>query len=198
MNEMKVKVCAKCGQTKPIKDFRRRITIAQARAYLKRQNITKPQTITSSQCKTCRPKAKPISELTLKQLHNRREMGDINKVLADILIKQKRETIKQIRVANTKKRWHDQREKKIQAFAQHLQNQVDKYKMRYHAYKTYIKNKEGVEEKQHALLLQHKTIYNQAKQIKEREVIRARETGEVDFGLRIMELLRVTKGESDV
>lgn len=197
MNGMKVKTCSKCGQTKPIKDFQRRITIAQARAYLKRQNITRPQTITSSQCKTCRPKPKPRSKLSLKELHNKRETGDLNKVLADLLIRQKQEKNRQIRVANTKKRWHDQREKKIQAFTQHLQNQVEKYSQRYHAYKTYLKNKD-ITDTQHALLAQHRANYEQAKQIKEREVIRARETGDVNMSLRIVEMLRLTKGESYV
>ena len=198
MNETKVKTCAKCGQVKPSKDFQRRITIAQARAYLKRQNITRPQTITSSQCKTCRPKPKPPSKLSLKELHNKKQTGDMNSVLADILIRQKKETIKQRRSANMRQRWEDRRNKPIQAFAQHLQNQVDKYMARYHAYKSLLNKTPSPTPQQHALLLQHKTNYTQAKQIKEREVVRARDTGEFDFGLRIMELLRVTKGESDV
>ena len=66
---------------------------------------------------------------------------------------------------------------------------------RYHAYKSLLNKTPNPTPKQHALLLQHRANYEQARAIKEREVVRARDTGEVDMEMRIMEKLRVTREE---
>jgi hypothetical protein len=189
----KVKTCTKCGRTSPITDFKRKITVAQARAYYHRQNITKPQTITSSICKACRPKPKPPSKFTLKDIQNKKYTGEMHELLADVLMKQKREKIRQGRSAVMRKYWQDKREQKYQAYEQHLQNQVDKYRNRHYAYKTYLKNLTNPEPKQHAMLEQHRANYEEAKGIRDAEMKRVRNGGEIDMGVRVVELFNLLK-----
>lgn len=198
------KVCKKCGRTSPIKDFKKRISVAQARALYKRQNITKPQTILSTLCKACRPKPKPPSKLTLKDIQNKKATGEMGAVLADLLMGQKREKIKQGRSAVMRKYWRDKAEKKHQAYYQHLQNQVERYAQRYYAYKTYLKSKANqtktpeqdlITPTQHDLLSQHRANYEEAKEIRDLEMKRVRNGGEIDMRFRIVELFNLTKRE---
>lgn len=200
------KICKKCGRTSPIKDFKKRISVAQARAYYHRDNITKPQTIISSICKACRPKAKPPSKFTLKDIQNKKYTGEMNATLADILTKQKRESIRARRSAVMAKYWRDKAEKKYQAYEQHLQNQVDKYRNRYQAYKTYLKSKASqtktpeqdlITPTQHDLLSQHRANYEEAKAIRDNEMKRVRNGGEIDMGVRVVELFNLTKREEN-
>jgi hypothetical protein len=61
--------------------------------------------ITSKLCKTCRPKRKPTSKLTKKDLHNKVQTGDLNAYLADklLIVKQRDAHNKQAMAA--RKRW---------------------------------------------------------------------------------------------
>ena len=61
--------------------------------------------ITSKLCKACRPKRKPTSKLTKKDLHNKVQTGDLNAYLADkLLIVRQRDAHNKQAIAS-RKRW---------------------------------------------------------------------------------------------
>lgn len=61
--------------------------------------------ITSKLCKACRPKRKPTSKLTKKDLHNKVQTGDLNAYLADkLLIVKQRDAHNKQGIAS-RKRW---------------------------------------------------------------------------------------------
>lgn len=66
-------LCTGCKEIKPIKHFKTKSTNAQAIAWGYKKAIE----ITSEKCEQCRRPKKKISELTLKQLHNKIATGDI-------------------------------------------------------------------------------------------------------------------------
>lgn len=68
-----VKLCAKCKQVKPLKDYLTKSTNAQAQAWGYKKAIE----IESKNCKSCRRKPRSLGELTLKEIQNRIVTGDI-------------------------------------------------------------------------------------------------------------------------
>lgn len=78
-------LCPSCNEVKPMKDFKTKSTIAQARAWGYKQAID----ITTKRCKACRPKKKP-HELSLKEIHNRIATGDLKGGVIGEAIKRKR------------------------------------------------------------------------------------------------------------
>jgi hypothetical protein len=61
--------------------------------------------VTSKLCKACRPKRKPTSKLTKKDLHNKVQTGDLNAYLADkLLIVRQRDAHNKQAIAS-RKRW---------------------------------------------------------------------------------------------
>jgi len=116
-------------------------------------------------------------------------------LVADVMMKQKREDIRARRSAVMKRYWQDKAEQKYQAYYQHLQNQIERYAKRYSAYKTYLKNLANPEPQQHAMLEQHRANYEEAKQIRDMEMKRVRNGGEIDMGVRVVEMFNLTKRE---
>jgi len=81
---MQIKTCAKCGESRPLKEFTYLATYAQSKAWGRAGNVR--MEIASKLCKACRPKRKPTSKLTKKDLHNKVQTGDLNAYLADKLL----------------------------------------------------------------------------------------------------------------
>jgi hypothetical protein len=61
--------------------------------------------ITSKLCKACRPKRKPTSKLTKKDLHNKVQTGDLNAYLADNLLIIRQRTAHNKQGIASRKRW---------------------------------------------------------------------------------------------
>ena len=77
---MQIKTCAKCGESHPLNQFTYLATYAQSKAWGRAGNVR--MEITSKLCKACRPKRKPTSKLTKKDLHNKVQTGDLNSFVA--------------------------------------------------------------------------------------------------------------------
>ena len=100
---MQIKTCAKCGESRPLKEFTYLATYAQSKAWGRAGNVR--MEITSKLCKACRPKRKPTSKLTKKDLHNKVQTGDLNAYLAqNLLIVRQRDAHNKQGIAS-RKRW---------------------------------------------------------------------------------------------
>ena len=80
---MQIKTCAKCGESRPLKEFTYLATYAQSKAWGRAGNVR--MTLESKNCKACRPKRKSVNQLTKKDIHNRVRSGDMNMFTAKIL-----------------------------------------------------------------------------------------------------------------
>jgi hypothetical protein len=97
------KLCKKCGESKPLADFKRKLTRAQAlsRGYKGEHLVT----IESSMCKPCQPRKRKLSELNAKELQNKvthNEISVLDKRL--ILEERKRQRVLTSSVAS-RNRW---------------------------------------------------------------------------------------------
>ena len=177
---IKTKTCAGCGQTKPIKSFQRRLTLAQSRAILKKPNISTRYTTTSKNCADCRRAKRRHSPLTIKDIRTKITSGDMHSQLGEALIKAKREAIPAKRSRIMKEVWEKRKGKAVVVLKANLQKQVDTYKNRYNAYK-------AQKTKDHALLEQHRWNYSEAKRVRN-EIHKQLKAGEnslpIDFQLR--------------
>jgi len=77
---MQIKTCAKCGESRPLNDFAYLATYAQSKAWGRAGNVR--MTLESKNCKACRPKRKPPTKLSAKEIHNRVQTGDLNSFVA--------------------------------------------------------------------------------------------------------------------
>ena len=77
---MQFKTCAKCGESHPLKQFTYLATYAQSKAWGRAGNVR--MEIISKLCRNCRPKRKPVSRLTKKEMHNKVQSGDMNAFIA--------------------------------------------------------------------------------------------------------------------
>lgn len=100
---MQIKTCAKCGESRPLKEFTYLATYAQSKAWGRAGNVR--MEITSKLCKACRPKRKPTSKLTKKDLHNKVQTGDLNAYLADKLLIVKQRDAHNKQAIASRKRW---------------------------------------------------------------------------------------------
>lgn len=100
---MQIKTCAKCGESRPLNHFTYLATYAQSKAWGRAGNVR--MTLESKNCKACRPKRKPTTKLSAKEIHNKVQSGDMNSYIAQQLrIKQAQdERNKQAMAA--RKRW---------------------------------------------------------------------------------------------
>ena len=100
---MQIKTCAKCGESRPLNHFTYLATYAQSKAWGRAGNVR--MTLESKNCKACRPKRKPTTKLSAKEIHNKVQSGDMNSYIAQQLrIKQEQnERNKQAMAA--RKRW---------------------------------------------------------------------------------------------
>ena len=100
---MQIKTCAKCGESHPLNQFTYLATYAQSKAWGRAGNVR--MEITSKLCKACRPKRKPTSKLTKKDLHNKVQTGDLNAYLAQNLLIIKQRTAHNKQGMASRKRW---------------------------------------------------------------------------------------------
>ena len=102
---MLTQVCKRCGETKPLADFRYKLTRAQMKAqgYVGKVLVTGEGKV----CKVCRPPKKPRSRLTRKELITRASSGDIHPFVAQSLIAKKKADANALRKRARIERWHE-------------------------------------------------------------------------------------------
>jgi hypothetical protein len=90
----------------------------------------------------------------------------MHETVADIMLKTRKENATAIKSRIMKEYWEKKRAEPIQQLTKNLRQQVAKYKNRYHATKA--------QNPHHALLRQHRENYEQAKQVRNDLLSRAR------------------------
>lgn len=193
-NEQKIvqKVCTRCGDTKPIKAFKRLLTLRQSSALLKRPTRTR-LTVISSRCSSCWHDTKRKTPLTIKEIHRKKASGDIHPIVADLKIKAinqyNTDTINQVRSRKMKEVWHKRR---VEPIAQSLKEQLAVYKARYFATKRKNQNNQTPD---HALLRQHSEEYELAKQIR-KELMARIKLNDIPTQTNIYNIIKQTKGNN--
>lgn len=192
----KTKTCTYCGETKPIDAFKRRLTKRQSCALLHRSSISCGVIVESVRCKTCWLMTKSKKPLTKKQIRNKMNSGDLKWVLGNIMLKELNETIPQKRSRVMKLEWQKRKTGWIKTLNDNLQQQVAKYKNRYHAYRATLNKlnkssgENSLQDKQHALLEQHRWNYEQAIKIKKDLMDRAKSGEKIEVDVKIMMYFR--------
>jgi hypothetical protein len=129
--------------------------------------------------------------MTKKQIRNKIESGDIKRVLGEILIREIDRTIPLKRSRVMKEEWQKRKTSWVKTLNDNLQQQVDTYRNRYYGYK-YAVNKTGQgqmspdQDKQHAMLEQHRQNYEQSMQIKKDLMGRAKAGEQIDVDVQIV------------
>ena len=125
----RTKTCASCKQTKPIKEFKRRLTLAQTKAYLKQPNATTRYITTSKNCKECRNRAKQrrTKPLTAKEIRTRITSGDMTPMLGEMKLQKIKESIPKMRSKNMKEAWEKRKSAPYKKFKRHLQDQLNRF-----------------------------------------------------------------------
>ena len=100
---MLTQVCKRCGETKPLADFRYKLTRAQMKAqgYVGKVLVTGEGKV----CKVCRPPKKPRSRLTRKELITRASSGDIHPFIAQSIITERKNSRRAKQKAGRKEGW---------------------------------------------------------------------------------------------
>ena len=184
-------VCKTCGETKPKKEFHRILTLAQSKALLKKPNLTTRHTLYSSLCNTCRRIKKRRTPLSIKELRNKITTGDMNPVIGEALIQEKRKAIPKARARVMKEYWQKKRLGWQSELKANLQAQVTRYANRYYSYKNNMP--EDATPKQHALLDQHSYNYAEAKRIRQDLLEQAKAGREFSPDIKINELIKRRK-----
>jgi len=188
---MKLKICASCGENKPIKDFNRRLTIAQSRAILNNPKINTPYISTSKNCSECRLQSKRRTPLSIQEVKNKMATGDIRQQLGESLVKQKREAIPRRRSKVMKEYWQKKRTGWVDTLKANLQTQVTAYANRYYSYQNQMP--EQPTDRQHAMLEQHRYNYAEAKRIRQDLLEQAKAGREFSPDTQINELIKRRK-----
>jgi hypothetical protein len=129
--------------------------------------------------------------MTKKQIRNKIESGDIHRILGEILIKEIDKTIPLRRSRVMKEEWQKRKTEWVKTLNANLQQQVDKYRNRYYAYKASVANALGhLSQTQHATLEQHRLNYNQSMQIKKDLMTRARAGEKIEVDVQIVMYFR--------
>ena len=100
---MQIKTCAKCGESRPLKEFTYLATYAQSKAWGRAGNVR--MTLESKNCKACRPKRKPPTKLSAKEIHNRVQTGDMNVLVAKHLREKQAQDERNKQAMAARKRW---------------------------------------------------------------------------------------------
>jgi len=149
-------------------------------------------TVISARCRVCWSATKSRKPLTIKQIKNKKTSGDLHAVVADLMLKTKKENANLIKKRVMTEYWEKQRQLPITQLTQNLRQQVAKYKNRYHAYKAQTKNSVG----ENSLLEHHKNNYEMARRVRDDLLARAK-AGEV-FDVDVPLARFFKKGVSDV
>lgn len=116
------KQCPKCKKLKPPKQFMRKLTLAQSRAFLKRPTLKTPQEITSKYCKLCQPKPRE----TLKSIRNRISDGEIHPIIGANLIQEHILKGKMAQSIGMRKVWQKRQDAIITPWLSNIRQQVAK------------------------------------------------------------------------
>ena len=100
---MQIKTCAKCGQSHPLSRFTYLATYAQSKAWGRAGNVR--MTIESKHCADCRPKRKPKTKLSAKEIHNKVQTGDMNVLMAKHLREKQAQDERNKQAMAARKRW---------------------------------------------------------------------------------------------
>ena len=100
---MQIKTCAKCGESRPLNDFTYLATYAQSKAWGRAGNVR--MSLESKNCKACRPKRKPPTKLSAKEIHNRVQTGDMNVLVAKHLREKQAQDERNKQAMAARKRW---------------------------------------------------------------------------------------------
>ena len=100
---MQIKTCAKCGESRPLKEFSYLATYAQSKAWGRAGNVR--MTLESKNCKACRPKRKSVSQLTKKEILNKVRSGEMSIFTAKILRSKQILTERNKQAIASRKRW---------------------------------------------------------------------------------------------
>jgi len=103
---MQNKVCTKCGESHDISQFKYRATYAQSKSWGRAGNVR--MEIISKLCRNCRPKRKPVSRLTRKEMHNKVQTGDMNAFIAKHEVAKRKRDAKNKQAISSRKRWEKQ------------------------------------------------------------------------------------------
>jgi len=100
-----MRACTKCKATKPLAAFRYTLTRAQA----KQQGFVGKHLVTAEGkvCKECRPKRKPLSKMTNKELTQKASTGDVHPLVAKMRIEQNKRDANLLRKAGRVNRWEE-------------------------------------------------------------------------------------------
>jgi hypothetical protein len=99
------KACTKCKETKPLAAFRYKLTRAQSKQQGYAGNVL--VTAEGKVCKDCRPKRKPLSKLTNKELEAKAATGDVPLAIAKARIAQHKKDANLLRKRARVERWHE-------------------------------------------------------------------------------------------
>jgi hypothetical protein len=100
---IKAAMCATCKSIKPLAEFKRRLSRAQARARGYSGSVILE--IESSMCKTCQPRTKGLTELTAKEINNRVVAGDLYVRIANAELEKRKTKATINRQMAAKKAW---------------------------------------------------------------------------------------------
>lgn len=100
---IKAAMCTVCKQIKPLAEFKRFLSSAQARARGYAGHVSVE--IESSMCKTCQPHTKGLRELTTKEIHNRVSFGDLHIAVANAELEKRKVKATINRKMATKAAW---------------------------------------------------------------------------------------------
>ena len=104
------KWCAKCSTIKPLAQFKRNLTAAEAKShgYSGQRKVE----VETAACKSCTPKrTKPIEKMTKPEIMAKVELGEINALTARLTLEQRRAEFAREVSAGGKKRWANTRAK---------------------------------------------------------------------------------------
>jgi hypothetical protein len=189
--QQKTKLCASCGEFKPIKHFKRRLTIAQSRAVLNNPKINSPYMATSKNCAECRLQTKRRTPLSIQEIKNKMVTGDIHKQLGENLIAEKTQAIPRRRSKVMKEYWQKKKLGWVDTLKANLQTQVTAYANRYYSYQNQMP--EQPTDRQHAMLEQHRYNYAEAKRIRQDLLEQAKAGREFSPDTKINELIKRRK-----
>ena len=187
------KLCSTCNETKPLKEFKRRLSLAQTRAFLRQPNATTRYWTTSKRCKDCQLGLKRHRPLTIKQIRSKITSGDMNKTVGEEKIKLMRQAIPKRRARVMKEYWQKKKLGWQDELKTNLQTQVTTYANRYYSYKNNLPDYELWTTAQHALLDQHSYNYAEAKRIRQDLLEQAKNGREISPSIKINELIKRRK-----
>ena len=173
--------CVKCNQEKPKKEFLKRLTLAQTRAFLKQPNASTRFTATSSTCKQCRNKTKRKKLLTTKEIRTKISTGDIHRIKGELRLKEMVENLPKRRSRVMKEYWQKKKAQPSEQLKASIQQQVVRYSKRASAGKRL----------QDATRAKNSWNYQEAKRVKKELFDRLAEGEQFAVDLKIEQFFKV-------